>query len=397
MNRLDELIQQLCPDGVEYQKLGDVCSDIIVPMRDRPKVFDGNTPWCRIEDVEGQYIHKSNSNLGVSDRVIMEMNLKVFPIGTVICSCSASLGTYVINTQPLITNQTFIGLVCGNNMYNRFLRYWLETQTQYLKSKATKGTIPYISKKFFEQLRIPIPPLEIQREIVRILDQFTELTTGLTAELTAELTARKKQYEYYRNELLMHSKEVTWMTLGDIGNVCMCKRIMKAETSSEGDVPFFKIGTFGKEPDAYISQEKFDEYRQKYSFPKKGDVLISAAGTIGRTVIYDGKPAYYQDSNIVWLDNDETKVLNKYLFYYYQLQPWAVSTGGTIARLYNDNISKAKIAVPSLEDQHRIVSILDRFDALCNDLTSGLPAEIEARRKQYEYYRDKLLDFPEKT
>ena len=126
---------------------------------------------------------------------------------------------------------------------------------------------------------------------------------------------------------------------------------------------------------------------------QKGDVLISAAGTIGRTVIYDGKPAYYQDSNIVWLDNDESKVINKYLYYYYQLQPWAVSTGGTIARLYNDNISKAKIAVPPLDEQHRIVSVLDRFDALCNDLTSGLPAEIEARQKQYEYYRDKLLTF----
>ena len=185
------------------------------------------------------------------------------------------------------------------------------------------------------------------------------------------------------------------MTLGDIGTVCMCKRIMKAETSSEGDVPFFKIGTFGKEPDAYISRDKFDEYRQKYSFPKKGDVLISAAGTIGRAVIYDGKPAYYQDSNIVWLDNDENKVLNKYLFYYYQLQPWAVSTGGTIARLYNDNISKAKIAVPPIEEQRRIVSMLDRFDTLCNDLTSGLPAEIEAKKKQYEYYRDKLLTFKE--
>ena len=88
--------------------------------------------------------------------------------------------------------------------------------------------------------------------------------------------------------------------------------------------------------------------------------------------------------------------MNKYLFYYYQLQPWVVSTGGTIARLYNDNISKARISVPPMEEQHRIVSILDRFDALCNDLTSGLPAEIEARQKQYEYYRDKLLTFPER-
>ena len=172
---------------------------------------------------------------------------------------------------------------------------------------------------------------------------------------------------------------------------------MKSETSSSGDVPFFKIGTFGKEPDAYITQEKFEEYRSTFSFPKKGDILISAAGTIGRAVIYDGEPAYYQDSNIVWLDNDESLVLNKYLYYYYQLQPWAVSTGGTIARLYNDNISKAQVSIPSLEDQAHIVTILDRFDALCNALTSGLPAELAARQKQYEYYRDKLLTFKELT
>ncbi len=184
--------------------------------------------------------------------------------------------------------------------------------------------------------------------------------------------------------------------MGDIGRVSMCKRIMKAETSPDGEVPFFKIGTFGREPDAYISQEKYDEYRKAYSHPKKGDVLISAAGTIGRTVIYGGEPAYYQDSNIVWIDNDEKQVLNKYLFYCYSMKPWAVSNGGTIARLYNDNISKAKIPVPPLEEQERIVTILDRFDTLCNDLASGLPAEIEARRKQYEYYRDKLLTFKEK-
>ena len=176
----------------------------------------------------------------------------------------------------------------------------------------------------------------------------------------------------------------------------MCKRIMKSETSTTGDVPFFKIGTFGKDPDAYISREKFEEYKAAYAYPRKGDILISAAGTIGRTVIFDGEDAYYQDSNIVWIANDESVVLNCYLYYYYQLQPWSVSTGGTIARLYNDSISKAKITVPSINEQKRIVSILDRFDALCNNLTSGLPAEIEARQKQYEYYRDKLLTFKQK-
>ena len=175
----------------------------------------------------------------------------------------------------------------------------------------------------------------------------------------------------------------------------MCKRIMKAETNSNGDVPFYKIGTFGKRPDAYITKKKYEEYRNTYAYPRKGDILISAAGTIGRTVVYNGEAAYYQDSNIVWIANDESIVLNKYLQYCYQLQPWNVSTGGTIARLYNDNIIHAKICVPPINEQKRIISVLDRFDTLCNDLSTGLPAEIEARQKQYEYYRDKLLSFKE--
>jgi len=170
---------------------------------------------------------------------------------------------------------------------------------------------------------------------------------------------------------------------------------MKAETTSDGDIPFYKIGTFGKEPDAYISPETYERYKCNYSYPKKGDILISAAGTIGRTVIFNGEPSYYQDSNIVWLEHNESQVLNKYLFYYYQLSPWHVSTGGTISRLYNDNISKARIPLPPLDEQARIVESLDKFDALTTDITAGLPAEIEARRKQYEYYRDKLLTFME--
>ena len=212
-------------------------------------------------------------------------------------------------------------------------------------------------------------------------------------ELTAELTARKQQYEYYLYKLLKPIKNVKWTTLGKIGNVLMCKRILKSQTNTSGGVPFYKIGTFGGKANAYISQDTFEEYKAKYSYPKKGDILISAAGTIGRTVIFDGQPAYFQDSNIVWVDNDESKVLNRFLFYYYKLQPWKASTGGTISRLYNNNIRDTKIPLYSLDEQYRIINILDQFDTLCNDLTTGLPAEIEARQKQYAYYRDKLLDF----
>ena len=226
---------------------------------------------------------------------------------------------------------------------------------------------------------------------MRILDTFTDYT----AELQAELQARREQYDYYRNKLLSFEGDssVEWKCLGDIGNVCMCKRIMKHETNTVGGIPFYKIGTFGKEADAFISTDLYLDYKSRFSFPSKGEILISASGTIGRSVIYDGRDAYFQDSNIVWLQNNETLVLNKFLYYCYQIIDWNVE-GGTIKRLYNNNIIKAKIPVPPLSEQRRIVAILDKFEALVNDLTEGLPAEIAARQEQYEYYRDKLLNFP---
>ena len=248
----------------------------------------------------------------------------------------------------------------------------------------------WISK--YSKFKIPVPHLAIQQEIVKILDTFTTLE----AELEAELEGRKKQYEYYRTELLTfrERERVRWATLNEIGKVSMCKRIFKNETLTSGDIPFYKIGTFGKQPNAFISREVFNEYRKKYAFPKKGDVLLSASGTIGRRVIYNGEPAYFQDSNIIWIDNDESKVSNKFLYYLYAIIEWKTE-GGTIQRLYNDNLKKIKIPIPLLAEQDRIVAILDKFDALVTDVSVGLPAELKARRKQYEYYRGKLLTFEE--
>ena len=180
---------------------------------------------------------------------------------------------------------------------------------------------------------------------------------------------------------------VEWKKLGDIGEVCMCKRIMKEQTSDHGDVPFFKIGTFGAEPDSYISKALYDEYKSKYSYPKKGDILLSASGTIGRTVVFDDKDSYFQDSNIVWIDNNEKTVLNKYLYYYYQIVNWKTD-GGTIKRLYNYNLKNILIAIPPQKEQQRIVEQLDTFTSSIENLKE----QIAQRRKQYEYYRDQLLD-----
>ena len=157
--------------------------------------------------------------------------------------------------------------------------------------------------------------------------------------------------------------------LGEIGEVLMCKRIMKYQTDSCGDIPFFKIGTFGGKPDAYISREVFDEYKAKYSYPKVGDVLISAAGTIGRSVIFDGTPSYYQDSNIVWIDNDNKQLLNKYLYYYYSTINWITDTG-TIPRLYNGTLKAIQIPTPPIDQQKRIVSILELWDTAIEKQTA---------------------------
>ena len=179
---------------------------------------------------------------------------------------------------------------------------------------------------------------------------------------------------------------VPYCEIRDIGNVSMCKRIMKNQTSDIGDIPFYKIGTFGKDADAYISNQLYEEYRSRFSYPKKGDVLLSASGTIGRAIIFDGKPAYFQDSNIVWVENDESKVLNKFLFYLYQIANWDIK-GGTIKRLYNENILKLKIPVPPLKVQEKIVNILDKF----GELEVELEAELEARKKQYEFWSEKIF------
>lgn len=158
--------------------------------------------------------------------------------------------------------------------------------------------------------------------------------------------------------------------LGDIGKVSMCKRIMKHETNPISGIPFYKIGTFGGQPDAYISEKLYLEYRHKYSYPKKGDILISAAGTIGRTVVFNGENAYFQDSNIVWLANDETKALNKYLLFYYATKPWYTTTGGAISRLYNENITEAKVLLPPLVEQEKIAEILGTWDEAIEKLSS---------------------------
>lgn len=402
MSKLEELIKQLCPNGVKYKRLDEVFES-----------FNGMTgvsnKWK--ENGNCQFIEYMNAykNLKINIKLlpfatVKKLQQNTLQKGDILLTCASETPDECAVSSVIedeIKDNVFLddhlfGIRVKKDMKSEinttFINYYMHTNNFRKKiNKAVRGvTRFYISIDEFMKICIPVPPLEVQCEIVHILDDFTLLS----AELSAELKARKRQYEYYKNKIF-NNKNVKYMRLEEIGQVKMCKRILKKQTNSISGIPFYKIGTFGKEPDAYISEETYKDYLKKYNHPKKGDILISCAGTIGRTVVYDGKPAYFQDSNIVWLEHDESIVLNKYLLYSYSLNPWNISTGGTIARLYNDNILKALIPVPTIEDQIKIIKVLDNFDKICNSLMDGLPAEIEARQKQYEYYRDKLLTFKE--
>ena len=415
MSEIKKMIERLCPNGVEFKKLGDVanCYSGATPKTGVASYWENGTIfWMNSGEVNLGRVYQTANK--ITQAGYDSCSTKMVPPHTVLIALAGqgkTRGTVAITEIELCTNQSLCAVAVDPEIVNSyFLWHYLRGQYQTLrKISSGDGTRGGLNQNMIRNFEIPVPPIEVQSKIVELLDNFTELEAEMEAKLEAELEARRKQYEYYRNQLLTFDLpdgkagkdkgarfDVKWMKLGEIGEVCMCKRIMKHQTSDSGEIPFFKIGTFGGTPDAFIDRDLYEEYKSKFSYPKKGDILISASGTIGRAVIFDGKDAYFQDSNIVWIDNNESILYNKYLYYLYSIIDWKTE-GGTIKRLYNGNLKATKIAVPPLSEQERIVSILDRFEALTTDLQSGLPAEIEARRKQYEYYREKLLTFKRKS
>lgn len=355
---------------VEWKKLGEVC-----------KVLRGKRlTKSQLNESEGYpVLHGGSTPMGYYE----EFNRKA---NTTVVVNTGNAGSVFFYDKEFWSSDACFSLYPNKEINDKFLYLYVYGCERILKGKIRAGAMPTIDTKAVEDLLIPIPSLSEQSRIVSILDTFTSSISNLKQQIEE----RRKQYEYERDLLLdLEEKEgVEMKKLGEVGDICMCKRIMKNQTADVGDIPFFKIGTFGGVPDAYISRELFEEYKKKYSYPKKGEILISAAGTIGRSVVFDGEDAYFQDSNIVWISNNEQLVLNTFLRYLYGIIDWKID-GGTIKRLYNYNLKNATIYVPSLEAQSRIVSILDTFE----QSISNLEEQLAMREKQYEYYRNQLLAF----
>jgi type I restriction enzyme S subunit len=345
------------------------------------------------------------------------MNLKVFPEGTVVASCSASLGTYAIAQVPLVTNQTFIGIVCGPELLNKFLLYLLEISTERLVLASNSGTIPYISRKKFEEFIIPVPPLEVQREIVSILDKFTELE----AELQAELEARAEQYEHFRAALLSSGKKLgatqvigdntsggaEVLELGQLTEYVRGLTYSKADEQHGGGIKVLRSNNISFESNTInflnVKSLRSDvkvSARQKLS---AGDILISAASGsrahVGK-VAYIAEDIDYFFGGFMAVLRCSDRLVGRYLFHWLTSNEFrdyldSAIESTTINNLNSGIVGRFKIPVPEKPVQHEIAAILDTLSEIVTDTRSGLPAEITARRQQYEYYRNKLLTFKE--
>ena len=234
----------------------------------------------------------------------------------------------------------------------------------------------------FSKLGITVPTREVQDKIATAIVSCENHIAALEALITKYEAIKKATV----NLLLKPKADWRQVSLGDIGDVLMCKRILKNQTTEAGNVPFYKIGTFGKAPDSFITRAVFEDFKTRFSYPKKGDVLLSAAGTIGRTVVFNGEDAYFQDSNIVWIDNDERIVTNRFLHVLYDQLDWQTENGGTVSRLYNANIRNTKIVIPPLTEQKRIVTILDSIDSTINGFKSQLSKAQSIKKGMMTYF-----------
>ncbi|GAA7208947.1 putative type I restriction enzyme specificity protein [Helicobacter pylori] len=253
----------------------------------------------------------------------------------------------------------------SNKVNNLCLYHILKSYEKDIMKLGVGSGLKNIQLKALKDFEILLPPLNEQIAIANILSDADRYLYSLDALILKKESVKKAlSFELLSQRKRLKGFNQAWqkVRLGDIGKPCMCKRVMKHQTTRYGEIPFYKIGTFGNTADAFISKKLFLEYQTKYSFPKKGDILISASGTIGRAVIYDGKPAYFQDSNIVWIDNDETLVKNDFLFYAYSNVKWNTEHT-TILRLYNDNFRNTLIPLPPLNEQIAIADILSALDS----------------------------------
>ena len=407
MNKIEKLIYEHCPDGVEFKALGEVCKQVSsggTPLTSNSSFYNGDIPWLRTQEVD--WIDVYDTKIKITEDAVEKSSAKWITKNCVIVAMyGATAAKVCINKIPLTTNQACCNLDIDEGMASyRYVFHWLSKNYDKLKSLG-EGTQSNLNAKKIKKFKIPIPPLPIQQEIVKILDKFTQLAV----ELEAELTARKKQYEYYRDKLLSfggmpergtQTGDVEWKTLGEIGEIIRGNGLQKKDFTETGVgcIHYGQIytyyGTFADTTKTFVSPE----LSKKLKKAQKGDVLIAGVSEniedVCKPLAWLGDEICISGDMFVFRHNQNTKFIT-YLLQTNNFQKYKKrhAQGAKVTRVKSDKILKFKIPIPPLSKQKEIVAILDKFDALVNDISVGLPAEIAARKKQYEYYRNKLLTF----
>ncbi|MDE6089020.1 MAG: restriction endonuclease subunit S [Oscillospiraceae bacterium] len=397
MNRLDELIKELCPEGMEYVKLKTIC-DVYDGTHKTPNYTTTGIKFVSVENI---------NNLYATEKYISEENYNKYKIkpqmNDVLMTRIGTIGTCtVIEKNVPLAYYVSLALLRPNTkiLNSKYLKYYIESKygRKELYKRTLINAVPIkVNTGDIGKISIFVPPLEVQREIVRILDSFTEYT----ALLEKELALRKKQYAYYRNMLLDFGDNVERRTLGEIFNI----RDGTHDTPKKSDKGFPLVtskniinGIIDKSSCYLISKNDYDAINQR-SKVYINNILMSMIGTIGATAIVKEEPNYaIKNIGLIMTTNEiQAKFINFYLNSNYAQKYISENIKGTAPKYLSlTALRNFPVPFPPLEEQKRIVEILDKFDKLCNDLTSGLPAEINARKKQYAYYRDQLLSFQER-
>lgn len=386
MSRLEELIAELCPDGVEYKKLKEVSVMLRGTSLTKANAVEGEIPVISGGKEPAFYCDKYNRT------------------GECITVAGSGAGAGYVQYWdiPIFANDCFT--VQGNiNALTKYIYYFMVNIQVKICDTKKGGGVPHVHIADIENFKLPVPPLEVQREIVRILDGFTLYSN----ELAAELAARKKQYEYYRDSLLSFEGDdsVKWMKLGDIAEDIYRGSGIKRDQVTEEGIECVRYGeiytSYGVWFDSCLSHTDENSISSRKCF-EYGDILFAITGEsvdeISKSCAYVGSNRCLAGGDIVVLKHRQNP---KYLAYALSTENARKqkSSGKVKSKVVHASVQDIKeivVPIPSLEKQKQVADILDNFNTLCNDISTGLPAEIEARRKQYEYYRDKLLTFKEK-
>ncbi len=393
MSKLDDLINKLCPDGVEYKTVEQVTKSICTGLNPRQN-FRLNS-----DDATDYYVTVKEFTTGKikftdkTDRISKSANILIqkrsnLEKGDILLSGIGTIGKVAIVDIPTdnfnCSESVYLIKLYKDLLIPGFLVHILRSDKiqNFFYTNARGSTLKGIRMQDLKNLEIPVPPLEIQNEIVRILDNFTELEE----ELEEELEARRKQYEYYRDSLLTFDDSVEWTTLENIADIGTGSSNTN-EGLIEGLYPFYV---------------RSPEVRRKNTYEYDETAIITSGDGVGVGKIFhyvEGKYALHQRAYRIHINTN--KIIPKFYYFYMKTTFYSYINKeqfkASVQSIRRPMLNKYPVPIPSIKDQERIVAIMERFEVICNDITSGLPAEIEARHKQYEYYRDKLLTFKRKN